>query len=112
MNPTDSSLFTLNGDHIKTDYREERGSVTFDSIQATLGVPINSFFNAELEGGYLEEDGRDIDDQIWRFSGEVSARLRSIEMGLEAEYTDRNEIRNDRDDFRVEFKIIRHFDIL
>ena len=112
MNPTDSALLVINGDHIKTDYREERGSVTFDSIQASLGVPINSFFNSELEAGYMQEDGRDIDDRIWRFSGEVSTRLRSIEMELETEYTDRNEIRNDRDDFRVEFKIIRHFDIL
>ena len=112
MNPTDSALLVINGDHIKTDYREERGSVTFDSIQASLGVPINSFFNSELEAGYMQEDGRDIDDRIWRFSGEVSTRLRSIEMELETEYTDRNEIRNDRDDFRVEFKIIRQFDIL
>jgi hypothetical protein len=111
FNPTKYSLFSINADHTDTDYKEQRGDLTYDSVYANFTAQVG-VVNTDMEVAYIQEDGEDIDDSGWRVSWDVRSRFRSVELELKADYYDWDKIGEKRENLRVEFKVIRYFDIL
>jgi hypothetical protein len=109
-NPFDFLTFYLRGNHTKTRYETGRGTVTFDSVSAEFNLRFNKLLEAELKAGYREEDGKDVDDQVWSYRARLKSRFRSIEMQLESKYLDREERMKDRDNFTISFKLVRYFE--
>lgn len=112
INPTAATLLSINGDHTKTDYKDDEGDVTYDSVYATINAQINAFVNTDLEVGYIREDGTNIDDRGWRVSWDVTSRFRSLSVEFKADYYDWDRIREKRENVRLELRVIRYFDIL
>ena len=112
INPTTSTLLSINGDHTKTDYKDDVGDVTYDSVYATINAQISPRINTDLEVAYIREDGTNIDDRGWRASWDVSSRFRSLTVEFKADYYDWDRIREKRENLRLELRLIRYFDIL
>ena len=111
FNPTKYSLFSINADHTDTDYKEQRGDLTYDSVYANFTAQVG-VVNTDMEVAYIQEDGEDIDDSGWRVSWDVRSRFRSVELEFKADYYDWDKIGEKRENLRLEFKVIRYFDIL
>lgn len=112
INPTPSSLFSINANHTDNDFKKERGDLTYDSVYANYTAQIGRRTNTSLEVGYITEDGDDIDDDGLRASCKVKSRFRSVELEFKADYYDWDRIGEERENLRLEFRIIRYFDII
>ncbi len=113
IHPTDTLTFHLNANHTKTKYRSfDRGTVTYNSVDTGINLRINNFLEANISGGYLNEDGNDIDTKIWSMRSDIRSKFRSLELRLETELLNKEEIRENRDEITVKFKLIRYFTII
>ncbi len=112
IQPLSFMIFTLTGNHAKTRFKDDRREVRLNTAEASLSFRLSQYLDAELRGGYFDEEGDDIDDTIWKVTADLTSRFRSIEMRLETEYLDREEITEDREEFKIKFKLVRYFEIL
>jgi hypothetical protein len=112
ISPTYYLLFGLSGGHSRTEYERDRNTVTLEGVDATVNLRLTPFLDATLNGGYLRQKGRGIDSEAWRYRGELKSKFRSVELRLWIEYVDRQDITQSRNDFLIEFKLLRYFNVL